>query len=90
MEATAIATIAFIFLASALTVVITLCYKDSTHGGGSHHRKRHHKGTVGLCRGQTNRDIEIGDGMDPNRGKNLAAAAVVSTVLAADHGGGGG
>ncbi|KAI3497193.1 hypothetical protein L1887_39626 [Cichorium endivia] len=87
MEATAIATIAFIFLASALTVLITLCYKHENHEGSSHQRKRHHRGTVVLCRGQTNRDIETGDGMKANREKNVAAAAVASTIMA-DGGGG--
>ncbi|KAI3828157.1 hypothetical protein L1987_02254 [Smallanthus sonchifolius] len=90
MEATAIATLAFIFAATALTVLITLCYKGG-NGDDSHHQKRHHNKTVASSRGQTNRDIETGDGVDPDIGKNFAVAAVAaSTVMYGSGGEGGG
>lgn len=92
MEATAIATLVFIFAATALTVLITLCYKGGNGGDrGGNHQKKHHNKTVVTCRNQTNdHDIETGDGAGRcDIAKNIAASEPVAGS-AVVYGGGGG
>ncbi|KAK1418122.1 hypothetical protein QVD17_27261 [Tagetes erecta] len=96
MEAAAIATLVFIFAATALTVLITLCYKGGDRGGNNHHGQmmkkniEHNKTTdhvVSSCRSrsQTNDDdIETG-GADHIVMKNIGVSEPV-----AGYGGGGG
>ncbi|KAD6454114.1 hypothetical protein E3N88_08820 [Mikania micrantha] len=83
MEATAIATLAFIFAATALTVLITLCYKGGNRG--SSHREK----TVVSIRGRSNRDVETEDVVDHDTVKNIAVAPVAASAVMYDGGNGG-
>ncbi|KAI3755708.1 hypothetical protein L1987_55514 [Smallanthus sonchifolius] len=87
MEATAITTIVFIFAASAVTVLITLCYKGIN---GGHYKKRHHKKIVVSSSRKINHDVETGDGEGPDMVKTLAAAPVEASVVMCGSGGAGG
>ncbi|KAJ0801547.1 hypothetical protein HanPI659440_Chr03g0118481 [Helianthus annuus] len=85
MEATAITTIAFIFAASAVTVVITLCYKGG-NGTGSRYQKRHHGKVVVTSREKISCDIETADGVGPD----IAVAPVEASIIVCGGGGSGG
>ncbi|KAI3804870.1 hypothetical protein L1987_26730 [Smallanthus sonchifolius] len=90
MEATAITTIAFIFAASAITVLITICYKGINGTTGSHYKKRHHRKIAVSSSRKINHDVETGDGEVPDIVENLAAAPVEASIVMCGSGGAGG